>query len=72
MLRFKIPDTGIKIDFSIHIDEDSMLDYPIPKADPSALVEKCHLSRHQEKPEGGAISIEIVHETGDRIRIICH
>ena len=58
-----------KIDFSIHIDEDSMLDYPIPKLTLQPLVENAIYHGIQEKPEGGAISIEIVHETGDRIRI---
>ena len=58
-----------KIDFSIHIDEDSMLDYPIPKLTLQPLVENAIYHGIQEKPEGGAISIEIVHETGDRMRI---
>lgn len=46
-----------------------MLDYPIPKLTLQPLVENAIYHGIQEKPEGGAISIEIVHETGDRIRI---
>lgn len=58
-----------KIDFSIHLDEDAMLDYPIPKLTLQPLVENAIYHGIQEKPEGGSIKIEIIRESGDRIRI---
>lgn len=58
-----------KINFSIHLTENTMLDCPIPKLTLQPLVENAIYHGIQEKPEGGHVLIEIAREAQDRIRI---